>query len=140
MTAKDFLLQIRKLDKLIENKMAEAQHWREIANNASVDMSRERVQSSGSHDVTANAICKYLDLDDEIARRLDELIAAKNDALEVIEQLNDIEYDVLHKIYVQGFTLQDVASLYNRRYEWATTTQGRALKHVQTILNKREET
>lgn len=139
MTAKDFLLQIRKLDKLIENKMAEAQQWREIANNTSVDMSRERVQSSGSYDVTANAICAYLDLDNEIARRLDELIAAKKDVLEVIEQLNATEYDVLHKIYVQGFTLQDVASLYNRRYEWATTTQGRALKHVQTILNKREE-
>lgn len=139
MTAKDFLLQIKKLDKLIENKMAEAQQWREIANNTSVDMSRERVQSSGSYDVTANAICTYLDLDAEIAKRLDELIAAKKDVLDVIEQLNATEYDVLHKIYVQGFTLQDVASLYNRRYEWATTTQGRALKHVQIILNKREE-
>lgn len=139
MTAKDFLLQIRKLDKLIENKMAEAQQWREIANNTSVDMSRERVQSSGNYDVTANAICTYLDLDAEIAKRLDELIAAKKDVLDVIEQLNATEYDVLHKIYVQGFTLQDVASLYNRRYEWATTTQGRALKNVQIILNKREE-
>ena len=140
MTAKEFLLQIRKLDKLIENKMAEAQQLREMANNTSVDMSRERVQSSGNHDVTANAICAYLDLDAEIARRLDELIAAKKDVINVIEQLNATEYDILHKIYVQGFTLQEVASLYDRRYEWATTTQGRALKHVQMILNKRKET
>ena len=139
MTAKEFMLQIRKLDKLIENKMAEAQQLREMANNTSVDMSRERVQSSGNHDVTANAICAYLDLDAEIARRLDELIAAKKDVINVIEQLNATEYDVLHKIYVQGFTLQEVASLYDRRYEWATTTQGRALKHVQTILNKRKD-
>ena len=140
MTAKEFLLQIKKLDKLIENKMAEAHHWREIASNTSVDMSRERVQSTGNHDIVANAICAYLDIDAEIARRLDELVAAKNDVISVIEQLNATEYDILHKIYVQGFTLQEVASLYDRRYEWATTTQGRALKHVQIILNKRKET
>lgn len=139
MVAKEFLLQIKKLDKLIENKMAEAQQLRDIANNTSVDMSRERVQSSGNHDVMANAICAYLDLDKEIAQRIRELIAIKKDVISVIEQLNAIEYDILHKIYVQDYTLQDVASLYDRRYEWAATMQGRALKNVQMILDNREE-
>lgn len=140
MNAKEFMLQIKKLDKLIENKFAEAQRWREIANNTSVNMSSERVQSTGNHDIVATAICTYLDLDNEISRCLEELIAKKQDIINVIEQLDTIEYDVLHKIYVQDLTLQDVASLYDRRYEWAATTQGRALKHVQDILDKREET
>ncbi len=138
MTAKEFLQQIRKLDKLIENKIAESLQWREIANNTTVNMSGEKVQSSGNHDTVANAICTYLDLEVEIQKRIDELVAARQDVISVIEQLNVTEYDVLHKVYVQGFTLQEVASLYDRRYEWATTTKGRALKHVQTILNKRE--
>lgn len=140
MEAKHFLLQVKKLDKLIENTMAEAQRWREIANNTSVDMSRERVQSSGNHNVTADAICAYLDLDAEIARKLDDFIEAKKDVISVIEQLNATEYDVLHKLYVQDYTLQDVASIYDHAYTWATTVHGRALKHVQNILDQRKET
>ena len=138
MNAKDFMLQLKKLDKLIENKIAEAQRWREIANNTTANMSGERVQSSGSHDTIGKAICSYMDLDREITRRIDELIDKKKEVLDVIEQLNATEYDVLHKIYFQDFTLQEVASLYDRRYEWATTTQGRALKNVQNILDARE--
>ena len=138
MNAKDFLLQIKKLDKIIENKLAEAQRWRGIANNTTANMSGERVQSSGSHDTIGKAICTYMDLDREITRRIDELIDKKKEVLDVIEQLNATEYDVLHKIYFQDFTLQEVASLYDRRYEWATTTQGRALKNVQNILDARE--
>ncbi|MBO5663594.1 MAG: hypothetical protein J6V82_04440 [Clostridia bacterium] len=138
MNAKDFLLQIKKLDKIIENKLAEAQRWRELANNTTANMSGERVQSSGSHDTIGKAICTYMDLDREITRRIDELIDKKREVLAVIEQLSATEYDVLHKIYFQDFTLQEVASLYDRRYEWATTTQGRALKNVQNILDARE--
>lgn len=140
MNAKEFLLQIKKLDKLIENKLAEIRQWKDIANNTTVNMSGERVQSSGNHDTTANAICTYLDMEAELQKDVERLIAIKKDVINVIEQLNATEYDVLHKIYVQGFTLQEVASLYDRRYEWASTTQGRALKHVQNILNKRKET
>lgn len=140
MNAKEFLNQIKKLDKLIENKLAEIRQWKDIANNTTVNMSGERVQSSGNHDTTAKAICTYLDMESELQKDVERLIAIKKDVINVIEQLNAIEYDVLHKIYVQDFTLQEVASLYDRRYEWATTTQGRALKHVQIILNKREET
>lgn len=139
MNAKEFLQQVRKLDKLIENKLAEAQRWKEIANNTTVNMSGERVQSSGSHDTIANAICTYIDLDREITRCIDELIDKKKDIISVIEQLSATQYDLLHKLYVQNYTLQDVASMYQRDYGWATTTHGRALKHVQIILNKREE-
>lgn len=139
MNAKEFLLTIKKMDKLIENKLAEVLRWKEIANNTSVNMSGERVQSSGNNDSIANAICTYMDLEREITRNIDELISKKKDVISVIEQLSATQYDVLHKIYVQYYTLQDVASLYQRDYGWATTTHGRALKNVQNILNKREE-
>lgn len=140
MTAKEFLRKIKKLDKLIENKMAELQHWKEIATNSTVNMSGERVQSSGRHDMVENAICTYIDLDREIARCIDELIDKKKDVISVIEQLSATEYDVLHKVYVQYYTFDEVAIACKRSHSWATTVHGRALKHVQTILNKREET
>lgn len=138
MNAKEFLLQLKKLDKMIENKLAEIMQWREIATGCTANMTGEKVESSHNPRSKEDAICKYMDLEAELKQDVEKLKAARKEIIAVIEQLNATEYDILHKIYVQHFTLQEVATLYDRRYEWATTVQGRALKHVQNILNKRE--
>lgn len=137
MNAKEFLRQIKKLDRLIENKLIEIQRWKDIANNTTANLSGERVQSSGNPQKIADAICRYIDLEREINQDIDKLVDAKKDVIGVIEQLNATEYDIIHKIYVQHLTLEDVADAYDRTYSWATTIHGRALKHVQNILNKR---
>ena len=137
MNAKDFLRQIKKLDRLIKNKLIEIQRWKDIANNTTATLSGERVQSSGNPQKIADAICRYIDLEREINQDIDKLVDAKKDVIGVIEQLNATEYDIIHKIYVQHLTLEDVADAYDRTYSWATTIHGRALKHVQNILNKR---
>lgn len=137
MNAKDFLRQIKKLDRLIENKLIEIQRWKDIANNTTATLSGERVQSSGNPQKISDAICRYIDLEREINQDIDELVEAKKDVIGVIEQLNATEYDIIHKIYVQYLTLEDVADAYDRTYSWATTIHGRALKHIQNILNKR---
>ena len=138
MRAKDFLSQIRKLDRMIVNKRIEIRQLKEIANNNTGDMTGEKVQSSGNPQRIAEAIVKYVDLEREIFQDINKLIDARRDVISVIEQLNTVEYDVLHKLYVQNFTFQDVATVYDRTYSWATTIHGRALKHVQQILNERE--
>ena len=137
MNAKDFLRQIKKLDRLIENKLIEIQRWKDIANNTTANLSGERVQSSGNPQKIADAIGRYIDLEREINQDIDKLVDTKKDVIGVIEQLNATEYDIIHKIYVQYLTLEDVADAYDRTYSWATTIHGRALKHVQNILNKR---
>lgn len=138
MQAKEFLQQIKKLDKMIENKLAEIQQWKAIATNSTVNMSGERVDSSHNPRSKEEAICKYMDLESETKKDVENLINTKKDVIDVIEQLDTIEYDILHKIHVQGCTLQDVANKYDRSYSWATTIHGLALKNVQKILNKRE--
>lgn len=134
MTAKEYLYQIEKLDRLIENKKAEAQMWREIATNISVNMSGERVQSSGSTDTVANAMCKAMDLDNE-AERYERKRAA---IISTIERLDAVLYDVLHKIYVQGFAIKQVAAHYHKCREWASRKHGEALEALEVLLNKGE--
>lgn len=138
MNAKEFLRQIKKMDKLIENKMAEVQRWKDIATNVSPNMSGERVQSSGNPHKIADAIGRYIDLEREINQDIDKLVDAKKDVISVIEMLNATEYDVLHKVYVQGFTFDEVAFACKHSRSWATTIHGNALKHVQSILDNRK--
>ena len=139
MDSKEFLKQVRKLDLKIKNKLIEQQQWRSIALGITANMDGERVQSSGAKSKMADAIEKCVDMEAEIDRLVDELIDTKKKVIAVIEQLESAtEYDVLHMRYIQYQSLQDIADHYGYDYGWATTTHGRALKNVQTILDGKE--
>lgn len=138
MDAKQFLRQLKKIDKMIENKIAEKARWKSIAFGTSAKLDGEKVQSSGSQQKMADAVCRYVDIEKEIDEQIDNLIDTRQDVISVIEKLNITEYDLLHKIYVQYMSLQDVADIYENSYSWATTVHGRALKNVQAILDQRK--
>ena len=137
--AKEFLLQLNKLDKLIGNKLIEKEQWKSIALGTGAQMGGERVQSSGSQQKMADAIGRYIDMEAEIDRYIDRLIETKKDVISVIEQLDAIEYDLLHVVYVQYLTLEDFAEKYDRTYRWAAGVHGRALMNVVKILEKRKQ-
>lgn len=149
MRAKEFLEQVKKINTLIENKLAEVAQWKAIATSATAGGTdvvingkvhqMDKVQASGSQQKMADAVIHYVDLEAEINADIDNLIDAKKDVLKVIEQLEAEKYDLLHKVYVQGFTLDEVALKYGFSYSWATTLHGRALKDVQIILDERSE-
>ena len=137
MKAKDFLLQLPKLEALIKNKLIEKQQWKDIALGITPQMSSDRVQSSGNQQKMACAIERMVDIEKELDEFVDSLIDTRNEVLSVIEQLNSDEYDFLHLVYVQHFTLKEVANLKNYSYSWATTFHGNALKKVQKILDSK---
>jgi septation ring formation regulator EzrA len=135
--AQDFLRQVRKLDLQITNKLIEKQQWRDIALGITANMDGERVQSSGGKSKMADAVNKCVDIEAEIDNLVDRLIDVKKEVIQAIEQLDSpTEYDVLHRRYIQFLSLQEVADHYRKDYGWATTTHGRALKSLQSILDK----
>ena len=139
MRSKEYLLQIRKLDTMINNKLAEADHWESVACSTSTYSEGERVQSSGNKQKMASAVEWYVDLQAEITADIDKLIDLKREVIKTIETLPEKEYDLLHKVYVQGMTFDEVADLADRSYSWATTVHGRALANLQRVLDERKE-
>lgn len=59
----------------------------------------------------------------------------KKKIISVIEKLDGEEYDFLHMVYVQHIPLKEVAGAKHCSYSWATTFHGRALQHVQRIID-----
>ena len=136
--AQIFLEQVEKLDARIRNKLIEKQQWKDIALGITASMDGERVQSSGSKSKMANALDRCIDTEAEIDSLIDELVDTKKKVIQVIESLdNAVEYDVLHRRYIQHQDLQEIADHYGYEYGWATTTHGRALKGVKDILERR---
>ena len=139
MKAKEYLRQLQKLDRLIENKLAEKEQWKAMATSTTQQLSADRVQTSGNPQKMADAICKMIEIEGEIDACIDNLINTKREVISTIERLNPIEYDLLHKMYVQYFTLDDIAIKNNKSYSWATTIHGIAMKKVQRMLDEREK-
>ena len=137
MKAKEYLRQIIKIDRMINNKIYESMQWKSVALGTTAPVASERVQTSGSKNKMADAMDKYIDLQAEINADIDRLIATKQEIIRTIEQLPAIEYDVLHKVYIQLKTFDVVAIETDHSYSWVTTVHGRALKHVQDLLNKK---
>lgn len=139
MRAKDYLRQLQKLDKLIENKLAEKEQWKAMATSTTQQMSADRVQTSGNPQKMADAVCKIIEIEAEIDAFVDRLVDTKREVISTLERLNPTEYDLLHKVYVQYFTFDDVAIKMNKSYSWVTTVHGRALKNVQRMLDERQK-
>lgn len=137
MNAKDYLQQAQKIDMIIKNKIIEKEQWMSMATSTTASSDGERVQSSGSQQKMADAVVRYVELEADIDRHINSLIATKKDVIEVIEQLPAIEYDILHRVYIQYKDLNDVAAEYGKTYSWITTVHGRALQHVQDVLDER---
>lgn len=138
MNAREFLEQLKKLDRLIANKLIEKEQWRSIATGTTAHSDSERVQSSGSQQKMADAVVRYINIEQELDEVIDKLVDTKKDVISVIEKLKPDEYDILHKRYVQYMELYEVAEQYeDKSYSWVTTVHGRGIKHVQDILDSR---
>ena len=136
--AKEYLLQVKKLDLLIKNKLIEKQQWKDIALGITAKMDGERVQSSGTKSKMADALVKCIDIETEINNLIDKLIDTKKEVIAVIERLSSpLQYDVLHMHYIQFITLQEIADKYGMSYDWAKQAHKRALKNVQRIRDEK---
>ena len=72
-TAKEYLNQILKLDKLIENKLSELEHWRMVATGITSSFGGERVQTSGGRSKMEDAVCSYVDSQAVLVEMAEEL-------------------------------------------------------------------
>lgn len=138
MKAKDYLRQLLKIERMIRNKTEEKKRLWEMATNTTSSLNPVKVQSFGSQQKMADATERCVDVEREINACIDKLIDSRQDIIATIEQLSATEYDVLHMIYVQYRTFDQVAASYEKSYSWVTTVHGRALNNVQRILDAKK--
>jgi DNA-directed RNA polymerase specialized sigma24 family protein len=135
MTAEKYLEQLQKLDVIINNKRAERRRWASIADSMGGFSLGDRVQSSRNLHRGADAIAEYLDLDNEIKA----LVAKKRAIIDTLQRLPCNEYNVLYRIYADGYMLKELPSEFNKSYEWCKKKKSRGLRLLQNILDEMEK-
>lgn len=137
--AQKYLERVELIDTIVKNKLIEQLQWRDLAESITANMGGERVQSSGSMSRMADAVNKCIDMEGQIACEVDKLAAEKQEITATIEQMdNPTWYNLLHMRYIQFKSLQEIADHYGKEYDWATTTHGRAIQSLQSILDREE--
>ena len=133
-----YLELVGKIDAIVEGKLIEQRQWKDLALSITANMGGERVQSSSTTtSKMEDAVIKCIMIEEEIAAAVEKLISEKKNAVRIMEALHSpTEYRILHMRYIQYISLADIAERLNREYTWVTTVHGRAVKHVQNLLNK----
>ena len=143
-----FLKRLLNLWEIIESKTEDRDRWESIARGlaGTSDVLVEvapgkyelqappKVQASGNPQKMADADAQINELDREIEHYAMRYKEAKAEVKAALAKLHPNESDVLHKIYIQRLTIDEVAVARRKSYSWVTTTQGRAVTHLAEFL------
>lgn len=142
MTTKEYLSQVSRINKMINNKLSEVYQIKTLACSISVAVGEERVQSSGSQDRLGNTVAKFVDLEKEVDVMIDELIEKRKILINQIDSLeNEIYYELLTLKYIKGDKLDKIADDMGYSFRQITRIHGAALldfekKYGKTYLEK----
>ncbi len=129
LSAKQYLEQLEVIDTKINQKMEELNDLMiQATSTGAIDYSKDRVQTSPKN-AQENKICKYVDLNDEINREIDEFVDIKHQVTKQIQALNVNHYiKVLFKVYVQFKTVKVAADEMGMSYQYVRDLHKKALK------------
>ena len=132
MNAVEYLERIKKLDVLIQGRLRDYKRWCDIAEGMGGVSTGDRVQSSRNLHRGQDAIIEYISIEEDFERLKDE----RMQIIRTIERLPIPEYSILCKIYVEDYTIKEIAHAYDRSYDWVKKKKRKAIAMIQEILNE----
>ncbi len=110
MTAKEYLQQALRLDERINSKISQLESLRELATKCTSTITGMPHNPSPSQSPMADAVCKIIDLQDEINRDIDHLVDLKRELVGVIRNVEDVECRLLLELrYLCFKSWEDIA-------------------------------
>ena len=135
--AKLYLKEIEKYEKKKKNKLEELQHLRELAVSFNYNSNSDVVQNSCDADKIGSTVGQIIDKENDLKSIIDEYISKRQERIAVIEELRDpVEYDIIHKRYVQMKSLDEIAIELGYSYVWICKKHNSALLNIQKIRKK----
>ena len=133
MTAKQFLDGIRNMRMAIDSKKAKIAVLREIATNTSAHLTGMPHNPSSEKSPMANAVCKIVDLERDIA----ELEQQRQMAIGTLCEMEDSDLcTILVKRYVQEKSWEDISAEMYFSVRWAFKLHKKALASLEKQLKE----
>lgn len=132
MKTKDYLSQVSRLNKMINNKLSEIHQLRELSVSISAIGNDEKVQTSPNFDKIGTAIAKIDELENNLDKMIDEYLVKKE---RIIAQIDTMEeesvYQILFSRYIEKKTFEKIAT--EMEYSWRQIVRlhGKALQQFE---------
>ena len=133
LTAKEYLMQIEKLDTCINQRQVECDELREMMHSVGAISYDEKVQSSPRADALERRVVKYVEMEQKINNMIDEFVDLKHEIINQIQLLSDEKHiSVLFKRYVQYKSFEQIAVEMNYSYQYVRELHGYALEEFES--------
>ena len=132
MTTKDYLNQISRLNRMINNKLVELAQLKELACSISAVSNEERVMTTPNFDNIGTKQAKIDEIERNIDAMVDDYIIKRDKIISQIDSMEDENvYNVLFSKYIEKKTFEVIATEMN--YSWRQTIRlhGIALKRFE---------
>ena len=132
MDTKQYLNQISRLDRMIQNKLAEISQLRELAMSISAVKNEERVQTTPNFDKIGTAYCKIEEMEEKLDKLIDEYVDKKNLIISQIDGIeNETYYEILFARYIEKKTFEKIADEMTYSWRQVIRLHGRALQEFE---------
>lgn len=132
MTTKEYLGQISRLNRMINNKLTEIAQLKDMAASISAPQSGERVQTTPNFDKIGTRYAKIDEMERKIDGMVDELVDKKEKIIQQIDSMEDENtYNILFARYIEKKTFEMIAT--EMKYSWRQVVRlhGTALKQFE---------
>lgn len=138
MTAKEYLSQARFLDDRINSKIQQISSLNELATKCTATISDMPHSPNSGGSTMADAICKIVDLQEEINKDIDRLVDLKREIMGVIKAVPNVEYQtILEKRYLCFISWEQIAVDMNYSMQHIHRMHSSALKEI--VVPKEDE-
>ena len=134
MKAKEYLQQIQKCDKRIENRLSMLKMLHDLATSVTSVMKDTPVQSGRANDKIGNAIVNIISLENEINAEVDKFVDLKREAMRAIDKLDPPYSCILYKRYFEYQAWEQIAVDMNFSFRHIVRLHGVALKILEDVL------
>lgn len=135
MRAKEYLNQVREINRRIDDKVLEIDFLNDRLTSISVAYDVEPVDHSRNVHSLEHSIARVLDLKDELARDLTDLIDKRREVENTIEQLKDTNMKKLLNLrYLHFNTWEYIAVQLNFSIRNVYILHGKALLEIEKII------
>ena len=132
MKTKDYLSQVSRLNKMINNKLSEISQLRELSVSISAIGNDEKVQTSPNFDKIGTTVAKIDEMENNLDKMIDEYLVKRERIIAQIDTMaEESVYQILFSRYIEKKTFEKIAT--EMEYSWRQIVRlhGKALQQFE---------
>ena len=132
MKTKDYLSQVSRLNKMINNKLSEISQLRELSVSISAIGNDEKVQTSPNFDKIGTTVAKIDEMENNLDKMIDEYLVKRESIIAQIDTMEEESvYQILFSRYIEKKTFEKIAT--EMEYSWRQIVRlhGKALQQFE---------